>query len=113
MAEYQGSNVCVVSVHAGFLKTTRASQGLGESAMGVAGGGEGEESSSSLSEEDRKVSDRILFGGFLLICRFSLLKVLKALTESLHLNLAACYLRTEQLDKCIKVVAARKLSILF
>jgi hypothetical protein len=29
-------------------------------------------------------------------------QVLKALTETLHLNLAACYLRTEQLDKCIK-----------
>ena len=27
--------------------------------------------------------------------------VLKALTESLHLNLAACYLKTEQYSKCI------------
>ena len=29
-------------------------------------------------------------------------KVIKALTESLHLNLAACYLRTEQFEKCIR-----------
>ena len=53
-------------------------KGLGESAMSLAGPGGG----STLPAEQQEV--------------------IKALTESLHLNLAACYLRTEQFEKCIK-----------
>lgn len=73
-------------------------QGLGESAMNVAGGG-GDDS--SLNDEDRKVAFELLFGFRLCVLKKKM-QVLKALTETLHLNLAACYLRTEQPEKCIK-----------